>query len=1228
MSFDRNTLEGLMEHRPKDISKEQLEEWYPRADPLIELLQLNERPVMVNFLRVGRIALVYQTLDDSGNPAALGANLISFNLHFDADQLTFVTQYNTPIEFAQGGNFTEGIAVFPIDTRLESDVTVQGDDGDADTETVVVASYSDNDSGVFPGWPNTPLDGSPAPQLAGLELYVARFTVNAGFTGSTINFTANATGNVIGQAAEFGFQSTSLTLSTAPVVLPVVSISDAAAVNEGENSVFNVTLNEASDSTVTVNYSTASGNPPNGANSGTDFTGVTNQTVTFAPGDTSKTINIVTLDDALNEATEEFSVTLVGPAGATLGDAQGIGTINDDTPPLPSLSISDAPAVTEGGDSIFTVSLSAAAAGTVTVTYSTADGNGPTGAIGGDDFVAQSNQTLTFNPGQTQQTVTVSTIDDVINEDTETFTGLLSTPNGATLSVSQATGTINDNDDPVVLPTLSISDAPTVTEGGDSVFTVTLSANPSSPVTVNFATSPTGPNPATSGSDFTANNGTLTFNPGASLTQQIQVVTIDDSIVESSETLAVDLSTPVGATIAAGSAIGTIDDDDVSTGMGSIHGRKYNDLNANGTWESGEPWLNGWTIELVNAAGTVVDQQVTADMDLNDDNEIDPATETGWYWFSAVPGTYTLQEVGQPGWKQTAPADRLPALAYQLDTELMLRQTTNAFENWGGLNEKWILAEGNVWHFITPDGTLYQWDGSASDNLTGIFVASLSPEYHADLSLLSDAAPAQFTTYTLVAGQTLPDVNFGNVNIESPGSIHGRKWNDLNGDGQRSSDEPWLNGWAIELVDVNGSVVQTATTMDMDLNNDNQIDPATESGWYWLNDVPAGDWTVREEVRPGWHQTAPSDPVALEAFELDTDLNLRFSNSLFPNWGGLNERWMLGDDAWYYITPNGDFFRWNGSAKTNLSGDLVAQLAPEYHAEPSTLYDAVNPHEVQVRIDPGDYVTNVDFGNQQDDVPNPDPTNFAGAGNVAARIFGNNLILTGDNAANGVMVSTNQDGWVTVIGLGDTTIAGQNQPWVIDGWTMVPGDLRINLHGGGDAVLLNNLQVGDDVTVNTHGGDDFVLIDELGVTGDLDVRSASGHNSFYIMDTQVGGLVRSITGSGNDALLTDNVWFGGRTIVIARSGNDLFASTNSTLAGDLVLNAGAGNDQVIIQGNTFGSSVTLEGAGGSDSHDIDPSTTSNQAPVIRRFEQDSIGNINDVLDAVMQRLADAGLDGL
>jgi hypothetical protein len=69
-----------------------------------------------------------------------------------------------------------------------------------------------------------------------------------------------------------------------------------------------------------------------------------------------------------------------------------------------------------------------------------------------------------------------------------------------------------------------------------------------------------------------------------------------------------------------------------------------------------EPGLNGWTIELVDADGNVIRTDVTHDIDLDGSGDIDPFSERGLYSFTDVPfGTYTVREVPQAGWRQTAP---------------------------------------------------------------------------------------------------------------------------------------------------------------------------------------------------------------------------------------------------------------------------------------------------------------------------------------------------------------------------------------------------------------------------------------------------------------------------------------------------------------------------------------------------------------------------------------------
>ena len=106
-----------------------------------------------------------------------------------------------------------------------------------------------------------------------------------------------------------------------------LSISDVTAV-EGSNAVVTVTLNEASTSNVTVNYATTAGTAATtdySANTGSTLTG----TLTFAPGQTSKTITFKTTSDTIAEADEKFTVTLTNPVGATIPFVTGTVTITD-----------------------------------------------------------------------------------------------------------------------------------------------------------------------------------------------------------------------------------------------------------------------------------------------------------------------------------------------------------------------------------------------------------------------------------------------------------------------------------------------------------------------------------------------------------------------------------------------------------------------------------------------------------------------------------------------------------------------------------------------------------------------------------------------------------------------------------------------------------------------------------------------------------------------------------
>ncbi len=110
------------------------------------------------------------------------------------------------------------------------------------------------------------------------------------------------------------------------------------------------------------------------------------------------------------------------------------------------LRVADDVSAEEGENLTFTVELSPASevfAETVTVDWATSGGT----ATSGTDFTAGSG-TLTFAPGVTEQTFTVATIEDMTDEDHETFTVTLSNATSATISGATATGTIENDDWP------------------------------------------------------------------------------------------------------------------------------------------------------------------------------------------------------------------------------------------------------------------------------------------------------------------------------------------------------------------------------------------------------------------------------------------------------------------------------------------------------------------------------------------------------------------------------------------------------------------------------------------------------------------------------------------------------------------------------------------------------------------------------------------------------------
>jgi uncharacterized repeat protein (TIGR01451 family) len=225
--------------------------------------------------------------------------------------------------------------------------------------------------------------------------------------------------------------------------LPTVSFAADVALPEGNagttNFVFTVNLSNPSFQTISVNYTVN----PGTATEGVDYADESG-TVTFVPGDTSETIEILVLGEMVFEPNETFTVDLSMPANTVIADDQGIGTIqNDDTQPTVSFLANVAQFEGNAGTTnfVFTVNLSNASSLPITVNFTTNPGT----ATETVDY-ADNTGVLNFVPGDTSETITVLVTGDLLFEPDETFTVDLPSATNATITDNQALGTIQNDE--------------------------------------------------------------------------------------------------------------------------------------------------------------------------------------------------------------------------------------------------------------------------------------------------------------------------------------------------------------------------------------------------------------------------------------------------------------------------------------------------------------------------------------------------------------------------------------------------------------------------------------------------------------------------------------------------------------------------------------------------------------------------------------------------------------
>ncbi|EPP5624442.1 immunoglobulin-like domain-containing protein, partial [Vibrio cholerae] len=404
---------------------------------------------------------------------------------------------------------------------------------------------------------------------------------------------------------------------------PVVNGISSPTVSEGYSATFDVSLSNASTTATTVTLTLAG----ESATKNVDFNGTSvsviingvsklvsvNDDGTFSvdvPANTTTfSVSVETTDDDVYEGSETF--TLSGKTATQEKAITGTATIKDDgsvTPPdlpadddRPAVSGISSPTVSEGYSATFDVSLSNASTTATTVTLTLEGGS----ATAGTDFT-DSEVTITYQDGTTQTvavngdgtfdvaipagdttfSISVQTTDDDVFEGDETFT--LSGKTGAQTTATTGTATIKD-DGSVTPPDLPADDdrpavsaisSPTVSEGDNATFNVSLSNASTTETTVTLTLEG---GSATAGTDFSdseviityqdgtkktvAVNGDGTFEvaiPVGDTTFSISVQTTDDNVFEGDETFTLSGKTATQGTAITGTATIT-DDRDTTT---------------------------------------------------------------------------------------------------------------------------------------------------------------------------------------------------------------------------------------------------------------------------------------------------------------------------------------------------------------------------------------------------------------------------------------------------------------------------------------------------------------------------------------------------------------------------------------------------------------------------------------------------------------------------------------
>ena len=449
------------------------------------------------------------------------------------------------------------------------------------------------------------------------------------------------------------------------------------------------------------------------------------------------------------------------------------------------------------------------------------------------------------------------------------------------------------------------------------------------------------------------------------------------------EVHALDFADTHLVTVEAGGLVADVDFGNIPLGdvFGTISGRKFEDLDADGVREAGEPGLEDWTIYL----------------DLNDNGELDdgePSDLTspfGQYRIEGLlPGVYTVREVQQDDWQASTPEGG------SFEVALNVNRIVNDLD-FGNYHDGSL--SGIVFDDIDGDGA--QDDGESG--LAGVIVYleldgdegltagdrdtttdgdgqygfdGLEPGAYTAIVINPDPEARRLTVPAdgqrdadVVSGRDTDQVDFG---IAAFAGIAGTKFEDVNGNGAFDAEEPRLEGWTI-YVDLND---------DGELDEGEPVSVTNSAGVFSFGKLVPGSYILREVLKEGWGRSVPEDQLEVSIASGHTVSDLEFGNFRLAsiegtkwedsNGNGVRDEEDGGLSGWrIYIDADGNA-QFDDDERFAITDDDGRYLIDNLAAGEYTVREELQPEfdpsipgggSHVVTLASGQNATGVDFGN-------------------------------------------------------------------------------------------------------------------------------------------------------------------------------------------------------------------------------------------------------------------------